>query len=149
MAGERIALSLQDKNIKSLFENVEDTVNYIRCEEQISCIIYYGSIILNIINIIILFYKNNKDNIIYVIYTHLILMLTIISMKYNTSNNHILSYYIGHLNRSIRSCFLQFRIKNRSLELKSKIPNEINFKGLSTSRNLSNKNDNKEDDKST
>lgn len=127
-----IALSLQDKNIKSLYDNVADTVKYIRHEERLSCIIYYGGIVINIINILVLLLvKAMKDNVFYVVYTHLILMITIITMKYNNGNNNILSYYLGHLNRSLRICLLQFRIKNRNLELKSKMPDEINFKGLS------------------
>ena len=130
-----IALSLQDKNIKSLYDNVDDTVKYIRHEERLSCIIYYGGIVINIINILVLLLvKSMTDNLFYVIYTHLILMITIITIKYNNGNNNILSYYLGHLNRSLRPCLLQFRIKNRNLELKSKMPDEINFKGLSSSR---------------
>lgn len=133
-----MALSLQDKNIKSLFDNVEETVKYIRYEEQLSFFIWYGSLFLNFINILVLLsVQDMKENSMYVIYTHITLIVTIISMRYNSNNNNILSHYIGYLNRSIRPCLLQFRIKNRNLELKSKMNGEVHLKGLSSSRKSS------------
>ena len=127
-----IAPSLRNNSIQSFLRNIEKTYKYIRSRELLVYVIYHAAIILNFVNIFsLLTWSFLRQNMLYLVYTHSMLFITMIYVRSYNHNSNLPKDYIWHMNNSLKPCHLSVHArKGAKLELRSTLSDEKTHSSL-------------------
>lgn len=125
----QMSLSLRDKNIGMLFDNISTTFHHLREFELKSSFYVVFAVAWNMCNMaLLILHACLRDSYLFFFYCNVVIFVSVVYCREN-GRNQVTSRYLSLLNHALWPCFLQVHLRGGKLELKSLAKSESESHG--------------------